>query len=35
MRFFAAANLGSVVPPEFTLVEPGLNQADQFQKVAV
>jgi len=35
MRFFAAANLGSVVPPEFTLVELGLNQADQFQKVAV
>jgi hypothetical protein len=35
MRFFAAATLGSVVPPEFTLVELDLNQSDRSQKVAV
>jgi hypothetical protein len=35
MRFFAAATLGSVVPPEVTLAELGPNQADRFQKVAV
>jgi hypothetical protein len=35
MRFFAAGPLGSVVLPEVTLVELGLNQADLVPKVAV